>query len=161
MCETCGPCLKQYYIQNECHSNDPLPGGSQCRYFLTPLSDRRSFAGLRMTKNLLRALIKLSVNRASISSICTALVDIDVKSMAQLFAAPLVRCVVMDHGPNTSRPTQVNAGSGLSLLTESVSWQICHFLVLQLPSGFFCQANHPVSSCSDGSFRNVLYLLSY
>lgn len=41
---------------------------------LAPLSDRRSFAVPRIEKNLLKVLMKLSVDMASISSMCTALV---------------------------------------------------------------------------------------
>ena len=85
---------------------------------LVPLSERRSLAGPRTAKNLLSALMKLSVVMDSMSSRWTALVDMQVKITAQrLLSAlpPLVLRVMMTHGPKTSRPTLVNGGSGVSL----------------------------------------------
>lgn len=80
-----------------------------------------------MQKNLLSALMKLDVDIVSMSSMCTALVDMQVKSTAQrLLSAlpPLVRRVVTVQGPKTSSPTLVNGGIGVSLSTgkSAIFW---------------------------------------
>lgn len=85
---------------------------------LVPLSEWRSFAGPRIEKNLLNAFMKLDVDMDSTSSMCAALVDMHVKSTAHLLLSalpPLVRRVITIHGPNTSRPTLVKGGIGVSL----------------------------------------------
>lgn len=87
-----------------------------------PLSERSSFAGPQIEKNLLKALIKLDVDMASSSSMCTARVDKQVKRTAHhLLSAlpPLVRWVKTDHGPNTSKPTLVKGGWAITLYSGS------------------------------------------
>ena len=74
-----------------------------------PQSDLSCFAGPRMAKNLLSALMQLKAS--------TALVLMQVNRIAQrLLSAcpPPVRRVTTDQGPKTSKPTYENGGSVLS-----------------------------------------------
>ena len=59
-----------------------MPSSFQASTKFVPLSEQRSLAGPRMVKNLLSALMKLSVVMDSISSRWTALVDMQVKITA-------------------------------------------------------------------------------
>lgn len=84
---------------------------------LVPLSERMCLTGPLIEMKRLRALIKLDVSKDSVTSMCTALMHIQVNMTAQrlLLALPPLVCRVMTaQGPNTSRPTFVKGGSVLS-----------------------------------------------
>jgi len=110
-------------------SSESKPSSLQAPTKFAPLSERRSLAGPRIEKNLINALIKLSVYILSISSICTALVNMHVNNTAQrlLWAQPpLVRRVTIFHGPNTSKPTVVKGGSGVTRSAgKSAIFRVC------------------------------------
>lgn len=95
-----------------------MPSSTLAAMKLVPLSDRICLAGPLIAKNLRIALMQLEVSIDSMTSMCTPLVVIHVKSIAHLllFAAPPhVRRVTTDHGPNTSNPTYENGGHVSSL----------------------------------------------
>lgn len=75
------------------------PSSLQAPSKVVPVSERRRFDGPQIEKNLLNALIKLSVVTISISSICTALVDMHMNNKSQHW---------LWHLP--SRPTVVKGG---------------------------------------------------
>ena len=134
---------------------------------LVPLSERRSLAGPRTAKHLLKALMKLSVVMDSMSSKWTALVDMHVNITAQrLLSAilPLVLRVVMAHGPKTSRPTLVNGGSGVSL-SAGRSAIFCSCRTGHAPVDDrrhqTLTGNDPVACCSDGSLCYVSPLMHH
>ena len=127
MCEECGGLKTQIHPlswRKSCNfeSLAQMLSSFQAPTKFVPLSERRSFAGPRIEKNLLKALIKLDVDMASSSSMCTARVDKQVKRTAHRLLSPLpplVRRVKTDHGPNTSKPTLVKGGPTTTLSTSS------------------------------------------
>lgn len=75
---------------------------------LFPQSDLICFAGPRMAKKRLNALMQLDVSRESMISMCTARELMQQKSIAHLLlwaCPPCVRLETICHGPNTSSPT--------------------------------------------------------
>lgn len=76
-------------------------------------SERKRRAGPRTAVNLLSAFARLEEDSDLSTSICTALVTIQVKITAQcLFSTmpPRICLELMIHGPNTSTPTFMNGG---------------------------------------------------